>query len=362
MAACSSDKEDVTTVIVHFRPVFRETMLLEKLSSGQGKTQLIDSVALYPATDSIVFKIPVQEQQLFRLRIRNNPARIFFINDAPVVNIYTKGSNLSEYHFSDSTVNGRLRHFLDEQLLLADNINKLAAGNDSLQRAKAGSTVIDSFAKLADSLRSLLRKRDITFSDTTNSPGIFLFLNNRVDFGKDFTGLKKYITNAVKRFPQHAGIHSLAEETLRFVSIQEEEYNIGDIVPDLVLPNQAGIAISLNSLRGKFVFIDFWSPWCPQCVAYSDAKNKMKEQLPGTKFETVSIALTAEKDAWKKVIYDNKLTGVQLIDEKMWRGKTAETFKIDSIPFNFLISPEGKILAKAIKKDAVWQVVSGFIK
>ncbi len=88
----------------------------------------------------------------------------------------------------------------------------------------------------------------------------------------------------------------------------------------------------------------------------------MKEQLPGTKFETVSIALTAEKDAWKKVIYDNKLTGVQLIDEKMWRGKTAETFKIDSIPFNFLISPEGKILAKAIKKDAVWQVVSGFIK
>ncbi len=193
MAACSSDKEDVTTVIVHFRPVFRETMLLEKLSSGQGKTQLIDSVALYPATDSIVFKIPVQEQQLFRLRIRNNPARIFFINDAPVVNIYTKGSNLSEYHFSDSTVNGRLRHFLDEQLLLADNINKLAAGNDSLQRAKAGSTVIDSFAKLADSLRSLLRKRDITFSDTTNSPGIFLFLNNRVDFGKDFTGLKKYI-------------------------------------------------------------------------------------------------------------------------------------------------------------------------
>ena len=88
----------------------------------------------------------------------------------------------------------------------------------------------------------------------------------------------------------------------------------------------------------------------------------MKQQLPSSKFETVGIALDAEKETWRQTIIRNRLPGTQLIDDRMWRGMAAYSFKIDSIPFNFLISPEGKILAKAIPKDAVFETVSEFVR
>src|SRR6185369_14055447 len=157
-------------------------------------------------------------------------------------------------------------------------------------------------------------------------------------------------------------IQKLKDETLDYLKIFEEEYNVGDVLPELVLPDRMGIKFSTYSLKGKFVFIDFWSTWCEACMQYDKEKEKAKKIFAPEKFEIVSIALDAEKEAWKNYLQQKKYDWPQLIDEKMWNGPTRKAYKIDSIPFNFLVAPDGRVLAKAIKPDSVVAVISKNIK
>jgi peroxiredoxin len=354
-------KQRFNTVILHYKSHVPGKILLERIACGDEKTQVTDSAILDTRSDKIVFKIPWQEQRVFRLRIRDNPARVYFINDIAAVDIYTRNNDLSQYYYNEGSINNRVGRFIGEQKLLESKINKLAIVKDSLQLFK-NKRAVDSVSKLIDSFQTIVQGRDIVFTDTTKSAGAFLYLYSRIDFRKNYQGLKKYITNAGGRFPGHACVGRLVHETLDYIRIFEEEYSVGDQMPDLTLPDQHDNSVSISSQKGKFLFIDFWATWCPQCLEFIEPKRKMKQQFPASKFETISIALDVEKDTWRQMIHHARLEGVQLLDEQMWRGRAAGTFKIDSIPFNFLISPEGKILAKAIKKEDVLQTVSKFIK
>ena len=79
-------------------------------------------------------------------------------------------------------------------------------------------------------------------------------------------------------------------------------------------------------------------------------------------FEIVSIAIDSETEMWKDKIYSQQLNWIQLIDEKMWQGKAVQTFKIDSIPFNFLVDEKGIVIKKAIPRDSVYYYLSEYAK
>jgi len=204
-------------------------------------------------------------------------------------------------------------------------------------------------------------KQYINYADSVSSPAAFLFIYNNVDFGNDHQGLKNFISRAAQRFPDNNEIQKLKQRTLEYLRIFEKEYNVGDYLPELTLPDKSGQIFSTYSVKGKYVFMDFWSTWCSACLKYDQVKATAKRNFPGDKFEVVSIALDSEKDTWRHYIEANKFNWVQLIDEKMWRGPTIKAYSIDSIPFNFLLAPDGKILSKAIKSDSVMQVLSKLI-
>lgn len=76
----------------------------------------------------------------------------------------------------------------------------------------------------------------------------------------------------------------------------------------------------------------------------------------------VSIALDDEKERWIDAIKKDTLPWTQLVDEKMWFGPTAKTLKLDSIPFNFLVDKQGRILAKAIRPDSLHSAIARYLK
>jgi peroxiredoxin len=167
---------------------------------------------------------------------------------------------------------------------------------------------------------------------------------------------------AASRFPNYSPIQKLKDETIEYVKIFEEEYNVGDQLPTFSLPDESGIPFYTQSLKGKYVLMNFWSTWCPQCFNYMEAERKVKDKYPSSKIEVISVAIDNEKDVWKQIIAQRKYDWKQLIDEDMWQGRTVKALKFDSIPFNFLISPEGKVLAKAIKPDSMLIVLSQKVK
>ena len=125
--------------------------------------------------------------------------------------------------------------------------------------------------------------------------------------------------------------------------------NIGDIAPELKFKNPDGKEVSLSSLRGKVVLIDFWASWCRPCRVENPnvvaAYNKFKSKG----FEVYGVSLDKSQDAWENAIKQDGLSWINVSDLGGWNSAGAATYCVRSIPGNFLLDENGVIVAKNLR-------------
>jgi peroxiredoxin len=129
--------------------------------------------------------------------------------------------------------------------------------------------------------------------------------------------------------------------------------NVGSEAPDFTQNDAKGNPVSLSSFRGKYVLVDFWASWCQPCRVENPNIVKAYNTFKSKGFDILGVSLDRDEAAWKKAIVDDKLTWTHVSDLKFWENEAAQLYGIRSIPASFLLDPEGKIIAKDLRGEAL---------
>ncbi|TSD66523.1 AhpC/TSA family protein [Inquilinus sp. KBS0705] len=124
--------------------------------------------------------------------------------------------------------------------------------------------------------------------------------------------------------------------------------SIGHKAPEFIMLSLQEKPVKLSDYKGKYVLVDFWASWCVPCRQENPNVVKQYKAFHSKGFEVLGVSLDTEKKDWKNAVDKDGLTWTHVSELKRFDGPTERVYRIEAIPSNFLIDPQGVIVAKNV--------------
>lgn len=138
----------------------------------------------------------------------------------------------------------------------------------------------------------------------------------------------------------------------------------GSVAPDFTMNDVNGKPVKLSDFRGKWVLLDFWASWCKPCRRENPNVVKAFNEFKDKGFTVLGVSLDKpeDRDKWLDAIAVDSLAWTQVSDLQAWENEAAKLYDVNAIPMNFLINPEGKIIAKYLRGEALMAELKKVLK
>lgn len=190
-----------------------------------------------------------------------------------------------------------------------------------------------------------------------------------LDPQKDLSYFLKVDSSLFKQYPEYGPVIDLHNQIKQMVTYfdgaESSTTKPGERseAPEIALPSPEGDTIKLTSTRGSFVLLDFWASWCAPCRTENPNLVKAWNLYRNRGFKIYQVSLDKTKEAWLKGIQDDGLDKwIHVSDVSYWQSIVVPLYKIESIPANYLLDREGRIIATNLRGDALQRKLAEIFK
>ena len=344
-AACSTNKTDGVEIQGKLSNSKGEKIYLEELNINQ--INIKDS-AIVDETGEFSLQTKIGEKSFYRLKTDQNNFIVLILDSLDEkINIEGDATNLANTYkiegSEDSQLLWELNNVLKKNFQMRDSLQQVYQQNVDHPRLDSIGRVLEAhYNASTGNLRAYIKN----FIDKHSESFASLAAIEQLNPDTDFDYFKKLSENLNKKYPNSSYVQAFLNKVNDLKKLV-----IGSPAPEITLSTPEGTPLSLSSLKGKIVLIDFWASWCKPCHMENPNVVKLYNKYKPKGFEIFGVSLDKEKEAWVNAIKQDNLTWLHVSDLAFWNSPVVKSYGITGIPFTVLVDKEGNILAKGLRGE-----------
>ena len=337
------------------------TLLLQEVPYGGKPIVTLDSITL-DKDGNYAFRFIAKQEGIYRLATEKD-FEIIFVNDEENIQINADAENYQSYNIKGSKNSSALLNFLTQYRKKDSSLFSTLFNLDALQKQKAKDSSIFWLQKQRITKINDLNEFVENNINNSSSPAVIYYtlgLSLRSMESAKVLALAKAAAEKTKAAPLVEFVALLSTQVQSNTKVAAA--SVGNIAPEISLADPNGKIISLSSLRGKYVLVDFWASWCGPCRGENPNVVAAYEKYKNKNFTVLGISLDEDKASWLEAIKEDKLNWQHISDLKKWESIVVGAYQIEGIPFNVLIDPTGKIIATELRGQALQETLAGVLQ